>query len=36
MPYEIVGGNPARRITERFTPEEIYTHELKLYGKIYP
>ena len=36
VPYEIVGGDPARRITERFTPEEIYTHELKLYGKIYP
>jgi len=33
MPYHIVGGNPAKKITERFTSEEIDLHELKLYGK---
>lgn len=33
LPYHIVGGNPAKKITERFTSEEIDLHELKLYGK---
>ena len=33
LPYSIVGGNPAKKITERFTSKEIDLHELKLYGK---
>jgi len=33
LPYSIVGGNPAKNITERFTSKEIDLHELKLYGK---
>ena len=33
LPYHIVGGNPAKKITERFTSEEIDLHELKLYEK---
>jgi len=33
LPYHIVGGNPAKKITERFTSEEIDFHELKLYEK---
>lgn len=31
-PYEIVGGNPAKKISRRFTESEIISHELKLYG----
>lgn len=31
-PYEIVGGNPAKKISRRFTESEIMSHELKLYG----
>lgn len=33
LPYTIVGGNPAKKIAERFLPEEINLHELKLYGE---
>lgn len=29
-PYAIVGGNPAKVIKYRFTPEEIELHEEKL------
>lgn len=32
-PYAIVGGNPARKIRMRFTPEEIARHEQLLYNK---
>jgi acetyltransferase-like isoleucine patch superfamily enzyme len=27
QPYAIVGGNPARRLAERFTPDQIVEHE---------
>ena len=30
-PYSIVGGNPVRKISERFTADEIKRHEQKLY-----
>lgn len=29
-PYEIRGGNPARGLGARFSPEEIVTHEAAL------
>ena len=33
FPYDIVGGNPAKKISERFSSSEINLHELELYGK---
>ena len=33
LPYNIVAGNPATKIADRFTSEEIIVHELKLYKK---
>lgn len=30
-PYAIVGGNPAKQISQRFTPEQIVKHEALLY-----
>ena len=33
FPYNIVGGNPAKKITARFSSPEINLHESKLYGK---
>ncbi len=32
-PYDIVSGNPARRIASRFTPEQIVEHEAGLAAK---
>ena len=32
-PYAVVGGNPARTLTMRFTPEEIVEHERLLAAK---
>ncbi|MEP7706676.1 CatB-related O-acetyltransferase [Paraglaciecola sp. 25GB23A] len=34
-PYSIVGGNPAKTIKKRFTPEEIIEHEKKMYSGIF-
>lgn len=33
-PYAIVGGVPAKHIKNRFSPEQIKKHELRLYGRI--
>ncbi|NVN94331.1 MAG: hypothetical protein HXX18_03500 [Bacteroidetes bacterium] len=33
-PYAIVIGNPAKIIGFKFTPEEVITHEKKLYSEI--
>ncbi|BBH21836.1 hypothetical protein Back11_31810 [Paenibacillus baekrokdamisoli] len=32
-PYTIVGGNPAKKITRRFTEEAVVEHEAMLYSK---
>lgn len=32
LPYEIVGGNPAKKIAIRFKESEIEIHEKKIYG----
>jgi len=34
MPYIIVAGNPAHRVANRFTADQIREHELSIYGKV--
>jgi len=31
-PYAIAAGNPARKVRERFTRDQIVKHELEIYG----